>query len=298
MLPDFIVIGAQKAGSTFLVEMLRAHPDVYMEPSEVACFEDPEYEHGGVAALEKKLQRGAGALRVGFKRAGLLGRPECPVRIAAHVPQVQLIAILRNPVERAVSSLFNLMHASKVPLMPVDEAMPRLLDGSLQREIPASSIVLDWGLYHAHLQRYLQYFSRGQLLILFHDDLKTDASEVVRSIYRFLGVNERFTPPATGNRPMATPYSFARLRVAQLLHPLYTRLSADGTRRYARRGPIAAAMRHASIAVDRMIMAPLCRANSPALSRDVRQGLVDFYRDDVRALQQLTGRDLAHWLSA
>lgn len=298
MLPDFIIIGAQKAGSTFLVEALRAHPDVYCARSEIACFEDPEYDCGGPARLEQMLERGRGAKVIGYKRATMLGRPECPARIAQHAPEARLIAILRNPVERAVSSLYNMMHGSKMPVLPVDDAMRRLLDGSLQRDYPVTQDVLDWGFYHQHLTRYLQHFDRSRLLVLLHDDLKTDALGVVQAMYRFLGADESFRPLTLHRRPMATPTSPARLKVTRLLQRMYMRTSEDGTRRYLRRGPQSPALRKLSIAVDRLVLGPLLERGRPPLGDDLRRQAEALYRDDVRNLERLLDRDLSGWFVA
>lgn len=296
MLPHFILLGAQKASSTYLAEALRAHPEIFMPADEVPSFEDPDYDRGGVEKLQKALEPGRGSRRVGFKRASLLARPECPARIAEHVPDAKLIAIVRNPIDRAVSSLFNLMHGGKAPVLPVDDALRQMMDDTLQRDWPMAEFVLEYGFYYKHLHRYLELFDREQLLILVHDDLRSGAPAVIRRMYEFLEVDAEFLPETLDRRPMAAPYSLTRLRILRTLQPLYSHLDDDGTRRYRKSGPFAAAVRMGSVALDRIVLKQVFRAKAPKPSPEIRRRLVVLYRDDVQSLEKLLGRDLASWL--
>lgn len=296
MLPNFIVLGAQKAGSTYLAEALRAHPNVFMPIGEVPAFEDPDYARGGVEKMRQKLTGAGGAKAVGIKRAALLAREECPARIAEHLPNAKLIAILRDPIDRAVSSLFNLMHGGKAPILRVDDAMTKILDGTMQRDWPMSQFVLEYGCYHEHLERYLRCFDRTQLLILLHDDLRHDATAVIRRMYEFLEVDREFQPQTLERRPMASPYSLRRLRILRMLKPMYSYLGDDDTRSYRKPGIAAASMRVFSGALDRVVLKPLFKAPAPKPSTEVRSRLLEYYNDDIIALQRMLDRDLSSWL--
>lgn len=295
--PDFIVIGAQKAGSTFLSESLRRHPAIAMPGPELACFEDPEYAQHGIDRLTRTLDTLDPSGLRGFKRVALLARAECPARIARHCPEARLIAILRDPIERAVSSLFNLMHAAKLPLMDVNRALQQALDGTLTEASRAGQIVLEYGRYHEQLQRYLDHFDRSQMHIVLFDDLKRSPVELVREVFAFLGVEAGISIELPAGRPMAVPYSLARLRVLRALQPMFSRLEVDGTRRYLRRGPVAPILRTAAWGLDRLVLAPLFKADRPDVSPELRSRLCDYYRDDVAALEKLLDRDLSHWLN-
>ncbi|MCB0375769.1 MAG: sulfotransferase, partial [Sinomicrobium sp.] len=90
MLPDFIIIGAQKAGTTFLLKHLRQHPDIYMPPEEVPFFEESSYHPNNLADLEK-LFEGTGKVKLrGMKRPGYLAKPGCAERIHHHLPLTKL----------------------------------------------------------------------------------------------------------------------------------------------------------------------------------------------------------------
>ena len=98
MLPDFVLIGGQKAGSTFVQEALRQHPAVFTPHGETPFFQDPDYTPNDLSPLERELQGARAGQRVGIKRPNYLGEPEVPPRLARDLPGVKLIAVLREPV--------------------------------------------------------------------------------------------------------------------------------------------------------------------------------------------------------
>src|SRR5690606_17419350 len=109
MRPEFFVIGAQKAGSTYLLQCLGEHPQIFMPPSEVAFFEDSLYSADRLGDFEKHFAPAKKGQVIGVKRPNLLGHPECPERLRRHMPDLKIVVTLRNPIERAVSGYFHYM---------------------------------------------------------------------------------------------------------------------------------------------------------------------------------------------
>ena len=103
VLIDFLVIGAQKAGSTYVLNCLEEHPEIFMPPYEFGFFEDPVFEHKTASELAMHFQGVAEDQVVGAKRPNLLGHHECPPRLKEIYPELKLVVILRNPVERDIS---------------------------------------------------------------------------------------------------------------------------------------------------------------------------------------------------
>ncbi|MEQ8838106.1 MAG: sulfotransferase, partial [Lacipirellulaceae bacterium] len=212
MHPEFVVIGAQKAGSTYVLRCLEEHPEIFMPPYEVAFFEGELYSPERMDAFESHFQAAQAGQLVGFKRPNLLGLPECPERLAKHLPEAKLIAVLRNPVARAVSAYFHYMKTGFLPIVPLEVGMPKILDGQYT-EYPRASEVLTFGLYGEHLANYLKFFPEEQLRVVTLENIKQAGQQTIEELYDFLGVERSFQPSSGGSRPMAASYSLTRLRL-------------------------------------------------------------------------------------
>lgn len=198
--PDFLVIGAQKGGTTWLRHHLRAHPAVSMPESEVHFFDKAHHFSNGHDWYEAHFQDAAPNQTIGEKtpdylwttRDGAEGhRAGSHERIHDLYPETKLIVVLRNPVNRAVSALNHLIRTGRIsPLHPVDE----LLFGDHQAT--AAHGVLAKGFYFRQLQAYLDCFDREQMLILlFEDDVLGASQKTLRRLYEFIGVDP--SVPAT-----------------------------------------------------------------------------------------------------
>lgn len=297
MAPDFVIIGAQKSASTFVHQCLAAHPEVYMPAREVTAFESPDYERGAVARLEAELARESARLH-GIKRPNLLGTPGAAARLRRHAPDARLIAVLRNPVERAVSAYFHYMSDGFIPLRPLGEGMRALLDGAYDRRWPRAREILTFGRYHHGLEAYAHYFARGRVLVLLHEDVTRDAPAALRRVADFLGIAPEFEARRLAARPQAVVYHLGRLRLLRARNPLRFRYNPARTRLEQRRfNALGNGLAGAVTALDRLLLARLWPASRPALPADLRARLQALYAPDVRALEQLIGRDLGAWLA-
>ncbi|MEM6329497.1 MAG: sulfotransferase domain-containing protein [Planctomycetota bacterium] len=295
MLPDFFVIGAQKAGSTYLLRCLGEHPQVYMPPSEVAFFEDTLYDEGRLAWFESHFDPAQPGQVVGVKRPNVLGLAECPPRLRRHMPGLKLIAVLRAPVERAVSGYFHYMKTGLLPLLPIEAGMPKLLAGELAERYPRSPEVLRFGLYHQHLARYREHFPPEQLHVTLLEDIKGDPRGQLDAAYRFLGVEPGFEPPSVGSRPMAAPYSMTRLRLWNGIDRWVRDWSADGRYFNRRRDPLSRGLHTVNRGLDSQVWRRLFPADRPRLSQALQSALADYYREDTARLAELLGRPLPGW---
>ncbi len=199
---NFIIIGAQKAATSFVHDCLREHPSVQMAIEEIPSFESPDYEHGGKESILNSYSAPQGMI-CGIKRPSYLGKPEVPDRIHALCPGAKLILVLRNPVDRAVSAYFHYVKHRFIPFTDLSTGMERLLDGSLQTSHPAAKDILEYGFYGRHLRTYLNRFPKVQIHILFHEDIVADGKQVIRSVYRFLGIDPEYQPESIDSRPQA-----------------------------------------------------------------------------------------------
>jgi Sulfotransferase domain len=223
MTVDFLVIGAPKSGTTSLFEHLRGHPEIDLPPDkEVAYFSDDRiYKQAGWdeylrkwAFRAPKRGRVSGTITPHYMTsiAGVAAdagaetvydNHTLPARIHKQLPSARLIAILRDPVERAHSHHAMTLR-SGVEQRPfataVDELLqPEALAHSRSQSTEINGYVVD-GEYGRLLDGYYSVFPREQILVLFTDDLAREPLDVLRRIYDFLEVSPDYEPPNLGKR--------------------------------------------------------------------------------------------------
>jgi Sulfotransferase domain len=299
MLPNFLIIGAQKSGSTFLVKCLREHPDIFMPLGEIRIFENPEYQQTNVHQFfEELLGDVYGKKAIGIKRPAYLAKPECPERIYEHIPNAKLVAILRNPIERAISAYFHYMKCGFIPIEHLEKGMTKLIEGEYERLYPKSAEIIDYGLYHRYLARYLNYFERNQILVLLFDALKVNPLESIRQVYRFLGVRDDYVPRGLSMKNQQNPgvYSLPRLRLLNVRNPLMYTYNEDRTKRYPKQpkrlGKLANKM---IIWTDAHLFAPICGDFKPELKAAQKRKLFEIYEEDIYRLEDFLGQELLSW---
>jgi len=310
-MPNFLIIGAQKAGTTSLANYLDQHPDVYMSPVKEPNFfalEEPgasagrqspvnSYEISSIEAYRKLFRGVTTETAVGEASPWYLYSPVAPERIKRYVPEARLIAILRDPAERAYSQYLHFLRdgIETEPdfLSALRAEAARLRDGAAAdaAERDAAGAYLGRGFYHAQLRRYLELFDRERVMICFSEDLSRDPERLLRDVFRFLGVDDSFVPAAS------TRHNAAGVPRSKLLHAFLT--GRHPVRRAVRslkpymppeaRQRLAGTLAHVR---QRNFATP------PPLPPEARRFLVEAYREDVLRLQDLVGRDLSGWLAA
>ena len=294
--PDFICIGAQKAGSTLVNECLREHPEIYSPYQEYMYFSDPDFARRPADHFER-LYQGVKVERVfGYKRPNYLALPEVPQRMAHTLPRVKLIVSFRNPVDRALSAYYHAMRGKNFPFEPHESGLRRLFTASRDSLGIIEKNVIDYGMYGVALERYFKYFDTDQVFVVFMEDIKQRGKEVFAELYEFLGVDASYTPASLNKRPMEGVYSLGHLRVARVWGLLHRKFDPVSERSYSRRGPLAMFARLAAAGMGRYVLPKVYPSKKPVLSAELRTMMTDVYREDIGLLQQITGRDLSHWL--
>jgi hypothetical protein len=201
-LPDFIVIGAQKAGTHWIRENLGAHPDVYVAPAELEFFIRPSWVRRHGADGYRRLFLGwDGEALLGEATPGYLVDWHGPERMARAmadlVPDVRPIAILRDPVERARSALVH--HRRRgTKGVPMDGDLVTVLRGLGPPERDLLFLVTG-GRYASSLRPYLDVFG-DRLLVLLNDDLQADPGAAYDDLLAHIGLARGFRPPAVDAR--------------------------------------------------------------------------------------------------
>jgi hypothetical protein len=210
-----------------------------------------------------------------------------------------MIAMLRNPADRAISQYYHLIRSGRLPVAPADEAFAAYLRGQFEPPF-TKKLVLDFGRYGAGIEMFRRYFPADQLLILTDMDLATDKREVFRRACRFIGVNDDFVP-ATITLPRNQGVYFAPiLSVIQRLSSLGFTFDPQLGTESLRPGPVASAARRLAVSTSRLsaLLRHFVRAQEPEVSPRTRLALLDYYRADIDHLEKSTGFDLRAWKSA
>ncbi|HEX6014134.1 MAG TPA: sulfotransferase [Geminicoccaceae bacterium] len=212
-------------------------------------------------------------------------------RIAARVPDARIIAVLREPVDRAYSKYRQMRRDSAEPIADFGAAV-RLEEHRRQPGWSPAWLYLDRGFYHRQLRAYYDAFPASQIHVLLYEDLCRNPKRVPRNIFRFLGVDtdlvvdvrKRHNVSADPQVPRAAWLYDLVLRPFLLSPHLQ---SALPERVVARVRPWA-----------RSLLLKRAQSTQPApLAPDLRAMLTTRFREDVEQLQRLIGRDLSHWLA-
>ena len=292
-MPNFLIIGAGKSGTTSLYKYLKAHPQIFMStPKEPKFFAYEGENPGGdffldrltISSLEtyqRLFENSRNYKAVGEASTVYLYSAKAPHRIRHHIPNARLIALLRDPAERAFSHYLFFSQGGRESSATFLEAL-RAEPDRIRRNVYSGWFYRDRGYYFAQLKRYFDLFPREQLRIYLYQDFYADRKGVVRDVLRFLEVDESLLPDI-GEKHNVTAVPRSRLINAALnrqtrLRPLVRAcLPAQGRRR---------------------LLNWLNRLNSkrPQLAPEIRAELIEGYRDDILKLQDLIGRDLSAWL--
>lgn len=266
MLPNFIAIGAARSGSTWIYRNLDSHPQVFVSKVKETHFFSRDYGKG--LDFYESYFRGAHAYRaVGEISPEYLheARTTAP-RIQTHLPNVKLIACLRNPVDRLYSKYWN--------------ARGRFIhrkDLSFERKLEEQPNLLLEGRYIDHLSCYFSLFPREQMLVLLYDDLVADPAGFLAAIYRFLEVDPHYVPALVEHRINA-----AAVQPLVVKHR-WLHLGSRALRRFD--------MHRAARWVERHNAGTI-----PPLPAKMKRWLTDtYYREANKELEALLGRDLSHW---
>lgn len=181
MLPDFLVIGPGKSGSTWMYHALKSHPEVCMSTAKETLFFEEEFDRGieWYSGFFKHCSEGVKA--IGEASNTYIYNRKAPERIRSINPEMKLITCLRNPVERAFSHYLFLIRGGQ-------------FQGTFREALDDHPKLINEGKYFKHLKPYFEHFDDECLYIDLFDNLKKDEDKFIRNIYNFLEVDPEFIP--------------------------------------------------------------------------------------------------------
>ena len=300
--PNFLVIGAAKSGTTALYKFLKQHPQVHMSPRKHTRFfayraenpsfcgpahrnENVPYAITDLDAYHALFADAGNKPAIGEASHSYMYRHEAADRIYDYDPSMKLVAVIRNPAERAYSHYRQMLRDEREPIDDFVRALEQ--EGERIREgwWPDFHYV-SMGLYSSQLRRYYELFDREQIKVYLYEELNADPKSTLGDLFRFLGVDEAFVPEtrirynASGIPRSKSVHKL--LRALRRTRPTLERLLPEGQTRLL--------LRLGSNLHNRNL-------TRPGLSPRVRREVTDrYFRDDVLELQDVLRRDLSAWL--
>jgi hypothetical protein len=297
VLPNFLIIGAQKAGTTSLYHYLDQHPQIYMSSEKEPGFfafegEKPNFCGPGDQALcnhviidieaYRSLFEGVSdEIAIGEASTWYLYSPKAPERIKHYIPNAKLILILRNPVERAFSAFMHARRDGRESLTDFARAL-REEEVRIERNWEYLWHYKHMGFYSVQLKRYFEQFDRDRIKVYLYEDLNASPAELLKDIFQFLGVDQNFIPE------------------------VFTRLNPSGIRKSKtidtlldNKNPVKNFLRPLLPVRLRKEIANHLRINNfvkLSCSPDVQKELIKVFQEDILELQNLIQRDLSKWL--
>jgi len=214
-LPDFLIIGAMRAGTSGLAAYLRSHPQVYMSRRKELHFFDERFQ-AGVEWYRKQFVDVAPDQLSGEATPIYMYLPEVAPRMHQTVPSAKLVAVLRNPVDRAYSHYWKTRGMGNETLdfeEAIEAEQERLAAGG--RVARVSYSYLDRGSYLAQLQNVARYYPEDAIHVLKFEDLRDVTQTTLRSLAAFLGIEGGgFVLPSKTHRNQSISFRFPSLHRA------------------------------------------------------------------------------------
>lgn len=311
IVPDFFIVGAAKAGTTSLYHYLEQHPQIYMSPikepnhfssdtllealrpsaiKRLQALHIPEFLKSD---MSHKIHRAYITDRAEYLQLFRFADPKkktgeaspaylyskvAAAAIYAYNPKAKIIIILRDPVQRAFSH-YLMDRKLAFTTSTFEEALEE--DKAHQpKSWGSTSLYLELGAYYEQVKRYYSIFPPEQIFLILSTELRQQTSKTIKNLYRFLEVDENFTPSTSEQHNAAVVPRNAL--VFKLLRFSTLRVKI---RRMLKNGKIKNWLRKIAF-------------TPPESTRPDEKTILklrDFYREDINKLSQLTGKDLSSW---
>jgi hypothetical protein len=272
MLPNFLICGTQKSGTTSLYNLLVQHPEIGMSDiKEIHFFDVDSKFHKGISWYEQFFENCKGKKAIGEATPHYYRLKYVPERVKAALGEIKLIFLLRNPIDRAWSNYhFNIGRGAE--LRSFTEAIET--DDGWHRYI-------EKGFYFKFIKKWLQHFSRDSLKIVIFEEMISESLRVLNQIASFLDVNEEFSEyTSVRSNPTSIPrnkaiqfamYCYASLRLYKLL-------------------PEAG-----KVLMRNSLKGKLMRFGYPEMEPKVREHLHALFGSENSQLESFIGRNIYYW---
>ena len=302
--PDFVIIGSGKSGTTSLDHYINQHPEIFMSPfkepnffgfelmDETDFLDDPNelsYFKSSVTQEEEYLklfQNSKAYQKVGETSNSYMFHKDACQQLHHHIPNVKLIAILRQPSERLYSRFLHLARINKLPT----ERFEDCLDTKNKIWWNRNDLIKE-GFYYKHLKKFYNTFRPENIKIFFFEELTNNPRKLMRELYEFIGVESSFQPDMSfklnssgyiKNKFYDSIFGESKgiIQSARTLLPncLYSKLKKN----------------HFAMKIKSKIREK--NLHKPKLDLNVKNEVTRIYAEDIINLSRMINKDLSHWL--
>lgn len=304
LLPDFLIIGAGKSGTTSLDKYLNQHPEIFIprvkEPNFYGYEGMTENDFGGDAAEIAHFKGSVTNFQdyinlfaesrpwqiKGETSNTYMYHPGAPERIRHYNPDMKLIAILRHPAGRLYSRYLHLAREFRTPTASFNDCLDRNTIWWKRNDL------IKEGFYFKNLSPFYKLFPKENIRVYLYDELNENPEKVLQDIFLFLGVNPDFKPD------LSIKFNQSGIIKNKFLNSIYGQHGLV-SRAVKTVFPSSVVNKLRNLSLVQWGMNELRSKNlaKPKMDPVVRHTLThEVYGEDIKNLQQLIGKDLSHWL--
>ena len=288
MFPNFIIIGAPKAGTTSLYHYIAEHPNIFMsEPKEVNYFSGTDISKQNLFYADFKVNTldeyeglfssaDVGQVK-GEASVSYLFYPKVPQRIFELIPSCKVIAVLRNPIERGYSHYLMDYKLGLVDLPYEDIVFKR---GDHKKLGLYYQQYVELGLYAQQLEKYFDIFPKEQIKIYTQEELKIDTEAVINNLFEFLNVKKiDLVESKVKHNQFSLPKNI-------IIHKLYSAVWLRKT--------LSVMLPYSFREHVKKIL--FKKGSKPELSMAARSKLLEIYTPDILKLNKMIEQDVLIWM--
>lgn len=293
--PNFIVIGAMKSATTSLYSYLKQHPDIFMTKVKEPMFFNNYKNEKIYKTFGSKLRKYHnieeyyslfddvdGQVSIGEASPSYIYSVNAARLIKDNLPNVKIIAILRQPTDRAYS---NFIHARRSGKEPIDDFQKAIEAEEIRIKNNYSPLFhyINKGYYSTQLSRYYNYFPKENIKVFLFEDIINDTHETLNNIFNFLGVDSSFQIDVSKKYNISgQPRGFFGFLLKKM--------------RYYRLMPKFALSDYLPNFIIRILFSSVY-TDVEKISKEFRNNITErYFSEEIKSLQKMIGRDLSNWL--
>lgn len=279
-LPDFVIIGAHKCGTTSLHYYLQFHPEIVTSDlKETNFFSIDEYWNKGIEWYQSHFRGGGRVCGEASPSYTMYPKyPLAPERLHSIAPEAKLIYLVRDPLERLLSHYLDVVKGGQETRS----------FGEVVESLTAEDTLVSFGCYAMQLERYLRYFPCDRILVLSAEDLKNNRRDILRRVFSFLGVDASFYTDEFNVLKNVNRTKMKRKKPRRWIRSL---LGASETAPH-KKSFLPASLRRL---LGRVLLPKPETVRRPLCEGAMKEKVISFFKSDAARLRQLTGLALGQW---